>query len=226
MRVALRSRLRCPIHECTTEESTLNSLRYLFFHMRCGILVCVRGGKVQLFAPFVNKDYENTWGAKLELEGGLTVDEYYAKKRRYVREDVMPDKKKWWANGNIMCNVQSPNFWGDSYLTQMRHMLDTLCASRDVPDCEFFINKRDFPHLKKRATEAYDFLQAKDDEPLAREHYASYAPMGSFFVSHEFADLPLVTTEDWETATGLVFPPDGADLRSKANRGKHQVPWE
>ena len=226
VRVALRSRLRCPIHESTTEESTLNSLRYLFFHMRCGILVCIRGGRVRLFAPFVNREYRNTWGAALRLEGGASVEEYYAKKRKIVREDYIPDKSRWWANGNIMCNVESPKFWGDSYLTQMRHMLDELCESRSVPDCEFFINKRDFPHLKKKATEAYDFLYDHDDEPLSREHYASYAPMGSFFVSHEFADLPLVTTEDWETATGRVFPPDGSDLRSASNRKKHQVPWE
>ena len=27
-------------------------------------------------------------------------------------------------------------------------MLHELCGSRHVPDCEFFINKRDYPHLK------------------------------------------------------------------------------
>lgn len=63
-------------------------------------------------------------------------------------EDYIPDFKRWWANGNIICNADSPSFWGDSYLPQLRDMLESVCAARSVADCEFFINKRDFPHLK------------------------------------------------------------------------------
>lgn len=87
MRIGLRSRLRLPIHEATTEDSTLNTLRYMFFHMRNGIFVCIRAGRVVLFVPFVNKDYVNNWGANLRLERNQTVDEYYRAKRRRVRED-------------------------------------------------------------------------------------------------------------------------------------------
>jgi hypothetical protein len=43
------------------------------------------------------------------------------------------------------------NFWGDSYLPQIKDMLEQLCAHRTVSDCEFFINKRDYPHMKVRA---------------------------------------------------------------------------
>jgi hypothetical protein len=38
--------------------------------------------------------------------------------------------------------------WGDQLLVPLRDMLHALCAARDVPDCEFFVNKRDYPHLK------------------------------------------------------------------------------
>jgi hypothetical protein len=79
-----------------------------------------------------------------------SVDEFVALKREYIRakEDYIPDVSRWWANGNMICNVESPGFWGDAYLPQLRHMLQTLCANRVVPDCEFFVNKRDFPQLK------------------------------------------------------------------------------
>ncbi len=43
-------------------------------------------------------------------------------------------------------------------MCELRHMLDTLCAEREVPDVEFFLNKRDFPMLKADLTEPYDFL--------------------------------------------------------------------
>jgi len=225
--VGLRSRLRLPVHEAATDESTTNTLRYLFFHMRCGIFVAIRAGAVRMFVPFVNKDYSNNWGADFRLEGSMSVDEYYRAKRARtkIREKPIPDRRRWWANGNIMCNVEPKNFWGDSYLTQLRHMFERVCAEREVADCEFFINKRDFPHLKKDQSEPYDFLFPRDGVPLDREAWSSLAPVCSFFLSHEFADLPLVTTDDWETATGVVFAPAGNDLRSRRNRKRHDVPW-
>jgi hypothetical protein len=194
MLVGLRSRTRLPIHEATTDESTINTLRYLFFHMRCGIFVAIRGGKVVMFVPFVNKDYVNDWAEGFTIEGGLSVEEYYRQKKTRVKERALPDVRRWWANGNIMCNVPSDKFWGDSYLTQLKHMLESCCAGREVPDVEFFINKRDFPHLKKDLSEPYDFLFSKDGVPLSREYWSTLAPIGSFFLSHEFADLPLVCT--------------------------------
>lgn len=223
IRRELSDRLNLPIHAATDEDSTLNTLRYLFYHMRCGIFVLIRGGKLAMFVPFVNKDFVNTWGDALEIE--VPLKEYIADKHQFTDEQYLMDKSRWWANGNIICNVESPAFWGDSYLPQLRHMLQTLCERRAVPDCEFFVNKRDFPHLKRNASEPYDFIFDEDDLPLARESYASYAPIASFFVGKDFADLPLVTTDDWETATGRVFPPNAVDIRSEKNRKQHVVPW-
>lgn len=37
-------------------------------------------------------------------------------------------------------------------------MLLELCRRRAIPDCEFFINKRDHPMLKLDLSEPYDFL--------------------------------------------------------------------
>lgn len=217
----LTARLDLPFHARVSEESTLNTLRYLFFHMRCGIFVAIRGGRLRMFVPFVNKDYRNTWGAAMRLEDGGSVEDYVAKKRGLLgsKEEYILDPSRWWANGNIICNVESPDFWGDNYLPQLRHMLETLCARRAVPDAEFFINKRDFPHLTRDLTEPYAFIyDSPSPPPLARERYSTYAPIASFFVGSEFADLPLVSTDDWESATGRVFPPNATDLRSAANR--------
>lgn len=147
----LRDRLDLPFHRETNEESTLNTFRYCFNHMRYGIFVMIRNNKLVLFVPFVNRDYRNTWGDGLQLEGGGDVTDYALLKRSYmphVKEDYLLDKRRWWANGNMICNVESPDYWGDAYLPQLKHMLQTLCKERIVPDCELFINKRDFPQLK------------------------------------------------------------------------------
>jgi hypothetical protein len=150
----LRDRLDLPFHKETNEESTLNTFRYCFNHMRYGIFTMIRNNRLVMFVPFVNKDYRNTWGDSLQLEGGGDVADYAMLKRAHmphVHEDYIMDKNRWWANGNMICNVESNDFWGDAYLTQLRHMLQTLLKKRTVPDCEFFINKRDFPQLKVSA---------------------------------------------------------------------------
>ncbi|ETV93176.1 hypothetical protein H310_12782 [Aphanomyces invadans] len=216
-------RMDLPFHRCTNRESTMHTLMYLFFHMRCGIFVMIRAGRVVLFVPFANKDYENNWAdfLKFDSDDG-SFDSYYLEKRNhYRRENIIRDVRKWWANGNIICNEHCKDsrrqdetqYWGDQFLSQLRDMLDDACKHRHIPDCEFFINKRDYPHLKNNLSEPYGFLfdrndkDPSDDLPLTQYKFPSYAPIMSFYISNRFADIPFPCSEDWEAATGLVFPP-------------------
>ena len=225
----LAARLRTQVHLQPTLDGTLNTFRYMYHHLRCGIYCAYRSGRLAAFIPFVKPDYRNTWGDKLRLPS--SVPAYYESKAKTLRkrkEDVLLDVSQWWANAAIICNVPGSRLWGDSYLPQLRDLLDTAAAERDMPDCDFFINKRDFPNLRHNAKEPYDFLMDEPGAPLAREHYRYYAPIVSFFTSSttEFADLPMINTDDWETATGLVYPPTCNDIRSAAKRGTVTVPWE
>jgi hypothetical protein len=66
----------------------------------------IRNNELVMFVPFVNKDYENTWGnaMKLDCPDG-TLEGYYDIKSQYYRkENILPEMSKWWANGNIICN--------------------------------------------------------------------------------------------------------------------------
>ena len=204
-------RLDLPFHRCLTPASTINTLKYLFFHMKCGIYVMIRGGKLRIFAPFVNSDYRNTWGDKLTLEGDGSLDTYYTRKAGLYREEnVDKDKFKWWANGNIICNeisksddIESMQYWGDQFLAPLRDMLGEACRTRSMPDCEFFINKRDYPQLKVNVprgepVEPYGFIFDKDDRnpdedvELVRCKFKTYAPIVSFYAAapDRFADIP------------------------------------
>ena len=183
----------------------------------------------RIFAPFVNGEYRNTWGDRLKLEGDGTLDSYYSKKAGLYREEqVEPDKYKWWANGNIICNELSKEsdkdkmqYWGDHFLSPLRDMLGEACREREIPDCEFFLNKRDYPQLKVNVprggipVEPYGFIFDKDDRDpdqdvdLYEKHkFKSYAPIVSFYAAapDRFSDIPWPSSEDWEAACGLVFP--------------------
>lgn len=64
----LSSRLNLPIHSTMTSLSVLNTLQYLFHHMRCGIYIMIRDNQLVIFCPFVNKHYQNTWSDALTLD--------------------------------------------------------------------------------------------------------------------------------------------------------------
>lgn len=200
----LKSRLNLSIHTQLNSLSTMNTLKYMFFHMKCGIFVMIRNNEVVIFCPFVNKDYRNSWGGALKVKSSDgTIESYYDEKAHYYRrEDYLPDVSQWWANGNIICNEyksdtnsatgESTNqYWGDHFLLQLKDMFAEVCRLREVPDCDFFINKRDYPHLKFNPSiaggvpvEPYGFIFGEDDKdpaqdrPLTAEyHYSSYAPI-------------------------------------------------
>jgi len=220
-------------------EATLNTFEYMYRTMRCGIFVRISGGKVVLFVPFVNPDYRNDWSEDIVFEGG-SYEAYVEGKNKYLKfpEAVIKDKSQWWLNGNILCNVASKDLWGDAYLPHLRDMLDVTCDLHEVPDVEFFINKRDFPQLRKDLTSPYSFIYHHEKRPPRRPgvaiepHHLSYdmkpvyAPIMSFYGSEAFADVLIPTAEDWEIATGDVFPPYGLESRTKeALKKASSIPW-
>jgi hypothetical protein len=153
---AIAERLDVPFHRCLTPNSTINTMKYLFHHMKCGIYVMIHNRQLRIFAPFVNTEFRNVWSNDLRLEGNGSLDSYYTQKSGLYREEqIEPDRSKWWANGNIICNeltkfedkTQSQH-WGDHFLAPLRDMIGEACRERNIPDCEFFLNKRDYPQLK------------------------------------------------------------------------------
>ena len=194
-------------HLAWNPDAVLNTLRYLYVHCRCGIFVAIRRGVVAAFFPFVNPRYTNTWGHKVQFPRGMTLEEYISEKAALLRrapEDVLP-VARWWMNSGIVCNVMPPTYWGDAYLAALRDMLDATCERHDVPDVDFFVNKRDHPVLTREyGREPY--AAQTGDTANAREVYSTYAPVLSFYTGTDMADLPMPTTEDWCAATGKSFP--------------------
>ena len=185
-------------------DAVLNTLRYMFYGMRCGILVCIRAGKLSLFAPFANAHYRNTWSSRLCFQGG-SMEAYVAAKSAQTgkRPEAWLPTEAWWMNGGILCNVAPPNVWGDGHCAELIAMITAACEGGGggaIPDCDFFINKRDYPHLRLGGTEPYARFLGTD--ALARERYASYAPILSFYTGTAFADVPIPLPEDWRLVCG------------------------
>lgn len=270
----VRDKTNLAVHNNITPESTRNTLEYMFYHLRSGIFVMIRNNAIVIFAPFVNKHYTNNWGDKFKITSHTKVidKDAYAKayydhkvaRQGFVKDNYIPKVSEWWANGNIIDNQhttadelnsgEKSQWLGDQFLMQLRDMIADTCKNRKVPDCEFFINRRDFPNFKfhettsddkdatadvgakrKRATsevdasiaagaettpvpgfmvEPYGFLFDVDDKNRSTDirienARKTYTPICSFYSSADtrFSDILIPPTEDWESATGMVFPP-------------------
>jgi hypothetical protein len=93
IRQYLSSRLSLPVHQRLSHYSTMHTLKYLFYHMKCGILVSIRNNQLAVFCPFVNRDYENNWHDILDIDG--TIEAYYLSKSRHYRDEAIIEKSRW-----------------------------------------------------------------------------------------------------------------------------------
>ena len=209
-------------HMATNADAVLNTLRYMFFHMRCGVLVCVRGGSVAVFAPFANAAYTNTFAAKLLAHDDVAAYQHHkARATRRAPEQWLPPAR-WWMNGGMVCNVMPPDVWGPAHFAEIQAMLQTAADVRALPDCDFFLNKRDYPHLRCDAGEP--LARFTGVRSLVREAYTAYAPIVSFYGGDDFADLLMPLTEDWLGARASAADAD-ADARAAFDAAACRAVW-
>jgi len=227
-------RLSFPLYKALSPlyafEATLRTWSYLYNRGRCGIFVKITAGRLALFIPFVNPDFTNKWKEagtlKFSLDGKTAVSHraYLDAKNKWLRwpEDLIEDPSKWWSNGAVICNVAPPNGWGDAFLPQLRDMFQATCETHDIPDVEFFFNKRDNPVLRHDRQSPCP-LDPKGSPVLTAP---AYAPVMGFYSGKAFSDLVAPTSEDWEVATGDIFPPYGFEGRMRhVVKDATGLPW-
>jgi hypothetical protein len=207
--------------------SVMNTFKYMFYKLKKGLFVQIRNNKLKVFLPFSNKNFRNEWGHNIKVDPLLYGrDNNYEdfllhinnlEGRRLIRNGE--DKKRfsrginafpndWYAN-NCLIRYEYPVKEGDSNVGTLKNMLEELCKDRIIPDVEFFLNRRDFPAIKKNSTEPYNHLFNDDNFPLISHMYEKYAPILSISKTEEFADILIPSYEDWARVSvldGKYFP--------------------
>jgi hypothetical protein len=135
------------------------TLTYLCTEMRSGIYVLIKRGRVAMFAPFVNPEYRNKFSIRLRPALPAPSDAAGTGGGGGV---VLRDASRWWANANILCNIEPPDLVSDHGWLMHLRFLCLVCAIRDVPDCEFFLNKRDSPMVRRDGRHVFHGLMSPD----------------------------------------------------------------
>lgn len=153
--------------------------------------------------------------------GKSEIFDYSKSKSRDIEYKDHMDPYKWYANN---CILRYDKTEGDTNIAVMRDMFMSLCdGSRDLPDIEIFLNRRDFPLIKKDGTEAYEAIFGKNTS-LVSHNYNQYLPILSMVTKDNYADIPIPTGDDWKRISDLEKQPKYFDTNKKIIHN-FSTPW-
>ncbi len=199
-------------------DSVINTFRYIFHKFKKGIFVKIVNNKLRVFLPFSKANFTNEWSHKIEQDPNdivkmikrVSKDEG----RTYFDENSVNKNIHEWYGNNCLVRYEFPLHEGDSNVGNVKNMLEELCDLREIPDIEFFINRRDFPVLTRDGTEPYNNIWGSKDTPLVSHSYDKYLPILSMSVTERYADVPMPTWDDWariQSMEGKYFPRTAQD---------------
>lgn len=196
-----------------------NTFKYIFYKFKKGVFIRIANNQLQTFLPFENMHYKNEFGHILKVDpkhGSVHnfIDHVSGLLGYRSNKQTIKPFDEWVANNPLVRYEDEDNTLiaassGNNKVT-LFDMFNTLCSEREVPNIEFFINRRDYPQMKVDGTEPYNHIWGSKHHPLQSHKYDKYAPILSGSSSKMYADIPFPTYEDWARATyqktGNVFP--------------------
>jgi hypothetical protein len=180
-------------------KSVLNTFRYIFNKFKKGIFVKILDNQLKVFLPFSNANFINEWSHNIKTSSDeFNIFEYVSiiEGYKFSEKNVNDFKNTWYAN-NCLLRYEYPIYEGDTNVSNIKNMLEELCEKREIPDIEFFLNRRDFPIITKNKSEPYYDLWDSYDYPLVSHNYDKYIPILSMSKTDIFADILIPTHEDW-----------------------------
>jgi len=179
-----------------------NTYQYISNKFKKGLFVKIVQGQGKVFLPFSKVDYQNEWSHVIRtnpqhFKNIYELMEYTSKleKRPFVSNRIHKNTKAWYGNNGLV-RFEYPPSEGESGINMIKDMITTVIQERRLPSFEGFINKRDFPLLKKDDTESYDTFFGNSCRLLSYQ-FQKYAPILSMTTTPSHADIPIPTWEDW-----------------------------
>lgn len=182
--------------------NVLETFRYLFNKFKKGIFVKIVNNELKVFLPFSNVNFVNEWSHNIKVDPKYkSFNDFFnyisnMEGRTFNKNNTNDFINSWYGN-NYLVRYEYPIKESDTNISCIKNMLEELCLNRELPDIEFFINRRDFPLLTKDGTEPYYHLWNSKEQELVSHNYEKYVPILSMSNSENFADVLIPTHEDW-----------------------------
>lgn len=210
-----------------TSRAVTNTFEYLFYKFKKGIFVQIRDNKPETFLPFSNASFKNNWAhlIKVSPEYPSIKDflDYTSKLAGYIPNKIIPTNR-WFANNALVRYEHQTREFANN-LGALYDMYETLCEKREVPDIDFFLNRRDFPLITRDGTEPYNHLFGSKSIQMEKQ-YNSYVPIFSCSITPDrHSDILVPTYEDW---LRVVYQETGEVIKYGCVEYPRipQTPWE
>lgn len=207
---------RCPLYRDIDVDAVAHTFEYMFHKFKKGIFVKIIDNELRVFLPFSKIDYINEWSRNVVVDTNKHKDLFDLIHKSTLQSGFSYDPSKthfmvdhWYANNGLL-RYEFPISENDSGIPTLRDMMLTLCKERKLPDCEFFINKRDFPILRQDRCEPYECVFG-GKKPLVSHKHDTYCPILGMTTTVEHADIPMPTWDDWARVSfseGKMFGKD------------------
>jgi len=162
-----------------------NTFKYMYHKFKKGIFVAIKNNKLHHFVPFENNNYTNEFTHLVEMNR-LEIKNLLSKQRNNYKQKVRPMLSWLPNNGLIRYEYNIKELDGCSIL--FKDDLSKILKKHKIKDCFFFINRRDFPILRKDRCEAFTNIFGPNYKMISHL-YTEYAPIFSMTTNDEYEDI-------------------------------------
>ena len=220
-----------PVFGISDQSVVSNTFNYIVSQIKKGIFIKIFNNCLVNFIVFnVTDNVENSWSHKIQVNPAFfeNVESFlkhvYRKSGFYFRpENVQLDPAFWRCNNGLL-RYEIPAVDNRKNVETIHDMFQQLCDSRTINNCEFFVNKRDFPIKRLGPFEPFHHIWDSKRKHLENHNYSEYAPIMSQCSESDFADIAIPTFDDWNLVRrredGVVFEDARVGKISKL------VPWD
>lgn len=196
-------KLKFKIYKSFNYKTTINTIKYIFFHIRNAIYINIQDNELIQFIPFANKNYKNNWSDNIKFDYVNNLKDYI--KIKHSKQRYINNKAYWWLNASIVNNEQRPDVWGNHSLKEYKEIIEETLKLYKVGNLQLIINKRDHPLLNKDLLEPYKHVFQPNTELPSKFLNKKYTPILSPYTNNEYADIPFIIPEDWMLANNNII---------------------
>jgi hypothetical protein len=214
---AMRERADLPMYQDIGPMDVLRGIQYGFHRLRVSLFVSIRKGAMVVFAPMVKADYSNYLPRSDEFWfGPMTQSDYLNAKNRFLkaigkRPERYEPRSRWFVNNSLVGNMISKSLTSDQTIPIVLEMLRETILHEKVNDCDFMINTRDYPKLRRDGRDpdhAAHGLPVEKSVDMPGFEHKKHLPILGFNVHSLYADIPIPVPDDWKNVYGGYYGKD------------------
>lgn len=195
-------------------DSVYDTFCYLFDKYKKGVYIHMHNNEMKRFLPFSKQNYVNSWYPYTKVECFRKNTSYkddpipnliemmreINKETKYENSAIHIQRNPCeWVGNNGLCRTEYPYQENETGLNILHDMFFCLSLEREIPDSIVFLNKRDFPLLRKDGHEAFTNFYG-DNFPMEKEYQEKimdYLPILSMNSNDQMKDVAIPTWEEW-----------------------------